>query len=65
MSKKVVKEVVTCIDCVMGVYGEHLKCKRTGKQVDENDTCKHAKSAFNEDDSGSVRSKRIKTEKNM
>lgn len=74
MSKKIkVKEQVLCENCISVTYDESVgdtdipitRCKRTGKHVEQTDTCKHAKSAFDNTDTGVVKSKRIKTEKNM
>lgn len=74
MSKKIKsKEQVLCENCISVTYDESVngtdipvtRCKRTGKQVEQVDTCKHAKSAFDNTDTGVIKSKRIKTEKNM
>lgn len=74
MSKKIKsKEQVLCENCINVAYDESvsggdipvIRCKRTTKQVEQTDTCKHAKSAFDNTDTGVVKSKRIKTEKNM
>jgi hypothetical protein len=73
MPKKTVKHDVRCENCVCisydedsGAYGHPIaRCTRTGKQIEQTETCKHAKSVFNNEDTRKLKKRRVKTLKDM